>query len=1084
MERKTPRKRAIVAMAMFLVLGIQLGAAAPSGAAAPLAGHSVTTFSDGSEEATFYFPSQGGQGAASIALPRMAYVTSAGLSLRGMQGLDGSYPSDVRLAIGTAADSAWRFGERQAGAGQMGRQQLFSDGSDAADMRFPAGGGTASPAGILIPADAVIRSASLQLLGGEGPHGQPIVYGEGPQATLTAWNPAGGRALLAEVLNSTVHVYEVDPSTGAQLRHRELGLAPAEAGNVAGFQYSPQNDTAAVLVPGSGIFILDLGTGQTTRLYDDARAASLAAMSFGGGWVAAAGTGWAGVTMLPSGPSFDFKSTSGTDMLAGRPVAVDYDPAGSRLFSAHDTGSGKISIWAMATAGGGISPVDTGGQVKGLSAMRYLPDEGQLLLGERIPLSGGTVGCLVMLDISRGAVYHTLFSGGEGVDAIQLEGGHAASLVSEGELLVVDLRNDSHDVLPVEFPDGGRPLEWSFDFAQGRLVAATSGGSRYVLDFKSGSGLPLAMPGAAPTGINAARAAGNAMVFGTDTGLVALNVGGTPRWRLDCGQVSALSMDAGSTTLAAGARWGWSLDAATSTWGFGGLNLTVMDVRAGPSSARSWLLPLEKGAGRSRVSAIVLDSAGDRLFFGASGDGEESGLRRLNLSSGAVDTVLSGPYPFESLALSGDNRTLYAGTMGGGLLVVDIPTGASRALNSYNGSGLLSPYVSCLMVDEFGRVLAGQADWGRYSGGLTIFRSDMAWAQSYPSDPSLPGNAIDVHGISRDPRTMRIFLGLGGGGGLSIIDENANTQIGVPGLFGGHDATAITLEDVCWNPQDGTMLCAGSGLGFYMQWAGESPQNVGLDIGADGTVDWTAPGRLGRASITDMAAGVQGALAAAGGGPGLRTVYLRLSSTSAGIIGLRSLSITYEWSRRIDIGGMVRSVLASRAASGSGVVTVLLEANGGGLCMFNLSVTYMDDSPPQVKKMPQLTSDTIARAPAIIDLGRYFADSLSGANELTYTVRTSKAPAGVEISLLFSHYLLMDSRGSSFRGTITVNVTATDSSGLSSSAEFQVRVARSDEYAPPQPAYFTFLWIMAVVLAAVFCWILILYYRVRRAKKE
>jgi len=1068
-------------MAMLLLLGTL------SGPAAPVDGqtvHSVARFSDGSEQATFYFPPEGGRSTASIALPRNAHVTSAGLTVEGLQGLDGSYPSEVRLSAGDAASTVWTFGEGQAGAGQMGRQQLFSDGGAWADVRFPAGGGTASTAGIVLPAEAVIRSASLQLQGGEGPHAKPMVFGEGPRYTLTGWNAPRGSALVAEVRNSTVDVYELNASTGAELRHRQLVLPAGFSSSIADFQYAAATDTAAILAPGAGIFLLDMGTGAATRLCDDARAVSLSAMRLGAGWLAAAGAGWAGVTMLPAGPSNDFNSTPGQGALAGRPVAVDYDPSGARIFSAHDAGSGKISIWSMAVASGTISPVDTGGQVIGLSAMRYLPYGGQLLLGESVPISGGTAGRLVMLDISKGATYSTFFSGGKGVDAIQLEGHMAASMVSGSELLVADLQNDSYDVLPVEFPDGAGPLAWSFDFSRERLLAATTSADPYVLDFKSGRGRPLWRQGAGPAGINAARIAGNALVFGTGSGISAVNPGGTPAWRIECGMVSALATGSGSALLAAGASDGWALDPSESAWGFSGLNLTIVDIQAAPPSARSWALPLDRGSGRARVTSLALDGAGGRLFFATSGDGDGGGLRRLNLSSGIFDVVGSGPYPFVSLALSIDNGTLYAGTGGGGLLAVDTASGATRTLNSYNGSALLSPFVSCLVVDEFGRVLAGQAGFGRYGGGLTVLGPDMVPVRSYSSGPSGPKSGIDVRSIARDPRTMRIFLGLGNGGGIMVIDENANSQLGVSGLFGGPAGPAVSLGDLCWNPGDGTMLCAGSGLGFYTQWAGERPQNVGLDIGADGTLDWAAPGRLDTATITDIGPAVQGALAAAGGGPGLRTVQLRLSSSSAGIAGLRSLSITYGWARQVDMTGQVRAALASRAPSAGVLVGVLVEASGGGVGLFNLSVTYQDDSPPRVKKIPQLTSDTIARAPTVLDLGRYFTDSLSGANGLNYTVRTSRAPAGVEISLLFSRYLLVDSRQSHFRGTIKVNVTATDSSGLSSSTEFLVKVARSDEQIPPQPAYYTFLWVMAIVLAAVGGWTLILYRRVRRAKKD
>ena len=1085
MKRKACRKRVIEAIAVFLALAIQLGATAPSGAGAPPAVHSVTTFSDGSEEATFFFTGQGGQAAASIALPRTAYVTSASLSVRGLQGLDGSFPADAWIGSGRAGEHLWTFGERQPGAGRMGSQQDFSDGSDGADIVFPPGGGTASSAPILIPGDAVIRSASVQLQGGEGPYGPPTIFGTAPQQTLPAWNTKNGRAVLAEVKGSNITVSEVDPYTGAEFRHEKLVLGPGWTGRIAEFQFSSETDTAAMLLPGSGIHLLDLGTGQTMRFYDDARASSISTMSYGGGWVAAAGTGWAGVTRLPSGTYFDINSSSNPGAFDGRPVGVDYDPDGARLFVASDTGPGKASLWVMGTAGGSISHVDVIGLPASISVMRYLPGKDELLVGLAGTGTGDIAGPVIVLDISSMVLGpNPLFSAGEWVDTIQLQGDRAAMAVSEGEFVVADLQNGSYDVLPVAYPDGGRALAWSFDFTGGRLLSVTSSGSVHVLDFTSGRGHPLARGEAVPVGINAACSAGNVLVFGTGTGIVAQSKGGTPRWRLDCGAVSSLALGEGATMLAAGANEGWRLDPASPSWGFASLNLTVMDIQSGPSSARSWTVPLEKGEGRSEVSALALDSAAGRLFFGVSSNDQGGGLRVLNLSSGAVERFAPRTLAVESLALSRDLKTLYAGSRGTGLLVIDLPTGARRTVTGYNGSGLLSPLVSSLMVDEFGRLLAGQAEYGQYGGGLTVFGPDMTSTRNYSARSSRTGGGMDVRSIARDPKTMRIFLGLGIGGGLSVIDENANTLMGVPGSFGGSAGASISIEDLSWNPEDRTLLCAGAGLGFFLQWAGGNPQNVALDIGADGTVDWSAPGKLESAFIPDIVSALQGALVASGGGPSIRTIPIRLSSTSAGLLGLRSLAVTYDWSRPIDILGYVRSSLASRAPGGSGTVNIFLEAHGGGLSLFNLSVTYLDDSPPRARALPQVTSDTIARAPTVLDLGRYFTDSNSPGNELTYTVRPSKAPARVEISILFSRYLLIDSRGSAFRGTITLNVTATDSSGLSTSRDLHVRVARSDEYAPPQPAYFTFLWISAAVLAAVGGWILILYFRVRRAKKE
>lgn len=1082
MKRKAYRLKACAALALIAALAGQLGVLTPAGGE-PV--HSVTQFSDGSEEASFYFTQQSGVAITRIALPRTAYVTSAQLCVRGLPGQDGSYPADAGLGVGASGSSLWSFGERQAGAGEMGRQQTFSDGREAEDIRFPPGGGVSSSLGILIPGDAVIRSASLQLVGGEGPHGAPRLYGNVPQETMVAWNALRGRPVVARVSNATITVSEMDPATGAEMRHRELPIGPGQFSYLADFQYCSEEDTAAMLLPGVGICLLDLGTGDIQKFCDGPQNRSLTAMRYGGGWLAAIGIGWVELIELPAGKSIEFNSSSLPGALAGKPVGVDYDPAGARLFTACDMGDGEAHFSVIGTANGSFSHFTASELPGSLSAMRYLPGKEQLMFGLGGTDAGEMAGPVMVLDLLSGAFRsHPLFTGGQRAESLQIEADRAASMVSSSEFVVVNLQDETYEILPVAFPGGSPAGSWSFDFGGKRLLAAISSGELYILDFKSGRGFVLSPPDSVPAGVSSVRASGSTLLMGTQAGAVAMSKGGTLRWRLDCGAVSSLSVVEAPGILAVGASEGWSLDSTIGTWGFSRLNLTLLDISASPPSARSWQVPLGKGEGRSTVSAMALDMAGGRLFFGVSSGDEGRGLRELNLSTGSLKTIASRTLQPESLVLSRDMKTLYAGSKGDGLLIMDLSTGAQRTLNTYNASGLLSPFVSSLMVDEFGRLLAGQADYGKYAGGLTVFSPDLASTRSYSAHSSHVGGGIDVRSLARDPKTMRIFLGLGNSDGLMVIDENANTQMMVGGLFGGLDGAGFTARDICWSPEDRTLLGAGSGLGFALQWAGEYPQNVGLDVGADGTVDWTGPGKLESAFIPDIAAVVQGALAASGGGSSLRLIPFRLSSTSAGIVGLGSLAVTYDWSRRIDIRESLRSALASRPAAGNGTVSVFLEAYGGGLSLFDLSITYLDDHPPVAKSIPALTADTAARAPTILDMGRYFTDGLSPAGELTYAVRQSRAPAGVEISLLFSRYLLIDSRGSSFRGHITVNVTATDSTGLSTSKEFQVKVARSNEYAPPAPAYNIFLWVSAGVLAVVGCWILILYYRLKRAKKD
>jgi len=911
----------------------------------------------------------------------------------------------------------------------------------------------------------------------------PQVVGNPPDGLRLAWNERSGRPVVAHVLNASVIFSELDPSTGAELRHREVAFRQEEFSYLAEMQYRSEEDTAAMLLPGKGIALLNLSTGNVQRFFTGPENSSLAAMRYGGSWLAAIGSDWAGSVELPSGSATVFRASTVPGAFAGSPVAVDYDPAGRRLFTGRSSSSGTAFLSVVLVSNGSAAQFSKGNLPADLSSMRYLAGRDQLMFGLGQTWRNPPVDTMWVLDLANGTFLpFQAFSGGYLVGGLQVQGDGAAALATTNELLVVNLRDESYEIFPVELPYEQTVKSWAFDFEGERLLARTPGGELWLLDLKNGRGRPLATPGTVPARVSASRPAGNTILLGTEAGVVAVGPIGTQQWRVDCGAVSALALDPASHTLAAGASEDWSFDPALDSWRFSRLNITLMDLSSSPPSTRSWQIP-SSSTGLASVSAMALDTMGGRLILGAGWGRTEEGLYALNLSTGGLQKFTPPAAPITSLALSLDRQRLFAGCNYGGVLVTELSTGAQQLLLPLNNSGLVSSDVSSLLVDEFGRLFVGQRGTAAYPGGLTVFSPDLYTSRSYFADSGSMPEYYDVHSIARDPGSGRIFLGLGSDDGLVVIDESSNNEFYVPGLFSGSGGK-MTVQDLYWNPSDRTLLVSGGGLGFILQWADEHPQAVGLDVGADGTVDWTSPGRLDSALLPDLTAAVQESLVGAGGGPALRLVPLRLSSSSAGLLGIRSLLVTYEWSRCLDLRQPLASALALRPAAGNGTVALTLEASGGGLSLFNLSITYVDDSPPVARSVPEFNADAAARAPTVIDLGRFFTDDLTPPANLSYAIRTSKTPAGVEVSLLFSRYLLIDARNASYRGQVVVTVTASDSSGLTTAKELRVNIHRSNEYQPPPPAYNLFLWASAGVLLAVGLWIIMLFLRLRRAKKE
>ena len=1072
---------------MMVVIG-------PAGPLLPAAGEdarALTQFSDGSQEELLYFPSQGGTALSCVTVPRGAHVTSAGAWVRALPGQDGAYPSGPWLSLaGDQAQPLWRFGELQTAAGEMGRQRAFNDGLSTVDVRFPAGGGSTALPELILPGDAVIRTATLQLAGAEGPHGAPWFLGPSPDPMFPAWNAQSGNPVVARVANASVLFTELDPSSGAEVRHRGLAFLPEEFTYVEDIQYRSEQDSAAVLVPGRGIFILNLSTGDVQRQFAGPENSSLVAMRYGGGWLAAVGIDWAAVRELPSGNTAVFNASSSPAAFAPNPTGVDYDPAGRRLFAASTDGQGTVTLCAFRIDDRTATVFSRSDLSASILSMRYDAGRDQLMFSLGPDSYGHRPDDPVrLLSLANGTFSSVrAFAGAAGVANLRLEGDTASALTSgpgsATELVSFDLRDGSYEAFVVQLPSQSPSGPMAFDPRSGRLLAGTAAGEMWLLDLKNGRARPLTIPGTVPAVISAALAVGNSVVLGTEAGVVAVGPAGMVQWRVDCGAVSSLAVDGASRRLAAGASVDWMFDSAADHWRYSRLNITLLDQSSSPPSARSWQVPLSPTSQGAYITALAFDPGGERLFFGDAGYDPGSGLFALNTSTGSVQNLSSQGYSISSLALSPDGSKLFSGTFGSGILITDLVNGTQRSLSPLNSSAMLSPDVSCLLMDEFGRLLAGQGRSGGYPGGLTIFSPDLSTSRSYAPDAGSFPKSFDVLSLARDPATGRVFLGLGNDDGLVVVDENANTDFYIPGIFSGLVGGTMSVDSLCWSAADRTLLGVRGNRGFTIQWAGEHPQDVSLDVGDDGTVDWSSQGRLDRADLLDLSTAMQNALAGAGGGPAMQRIRLRLTSSSAGILSLRSLIVTYDLSRRIDLLGAIRSTLASRSASGDGSVAFLIGASGGGLSLFNLSITYLVNQPPAARAIPELTIDAASRGPTTVDLGRYFSDDHTPAANLTYAMRPFKVPSGVVASLLFSRYLLIDARDSGFRGQLDITVTASDSDGLSATKVVHVNIVRSNEYVPPPPAYNIFLWASAAVLMSVGVWIIVLYIRVHRRKDE
>jgi len=238
-----------------------------------------------------------------------------------------------------------------------------------------------------------------------------------------------------------------------------------------------------------------------------------------------------------------------------------------------------------------------------------------------------------------------------------------------------------------------------------------------------------------------------------------------------------------------------------------------------------------------------------------------------------------------------------------------------------------------------------------------------------------------------------------------------------------------------------------SGLNYSaIVWFQRELMDVSLDIGDDGTIDWSLPGMFsGNHSVT-----LSGALLASApkGAPpttdkygnDMCTVPLTFSASGYGMLSISNLSVPYNYTAHVaDFYGSLTMFLQNKP-HGNVTVPITVKADGaGGLRLSGLHVVS-DVAPVLVAPIPSTYSITEEGFnDTLIDLSQYFTDDTD--TRLNYSLFDNTNSSYVRVTINGT-YLGARALVVNWSGTTTLEVNASDSSHQKTpSNKFTITVA-------------------------------------------
>ena len=222
----------------------------------------------------------------------------------------------------------------------------------------------------------------------------------------------------------------------------------------------------------------------------------------------------------------------------------------------------------------------------------------------------------------------------------------------------------------------------------------------------------------------------------------------------------------------------------------------------------------------------------------------------------------------------------------------------------------------------------------------------------------------------------------------------------------------------------------------------EYPLGIQLDIGDDGSVDWSSATSVTSTVLTtDLTQKFNAALQSATGtadpfGNMIAPVPLRINSSGNGTLELSKIDIKYGYTAKMTGFGPDIDAYVNNHGVPGGIVQVPIQVtstSAGKILLNGLNYTY-DGPPVNTKLMPlSLTVKEDSKKVRLTDLNGYFADDYD--TSLTYSVVNWSPKDVIVIGIDEGHWLTADlanaTNGKDWNGDVSIHgIKAADSNGF------------------------------------------------------
>jgi WD40 repeat protein/class 3 adenylate cyclase len=514
---------------------------------------------------------------------------------------------------------------------------------------------------------------------------------------------------------------------------------------------------------------------------------------------------------------------------------VAFSPDGGLLASIGD--DGRIRFWDGRSGRSVRKPLAPGGRVPAGDAIAFGP-EGKLVVG-------GSDGMVRLWDVPRRRQIAALAAPDVSDLAFSPDGSRFAAATGNGAVVWDVARPRSHGA---PFSTGGRPVIRVSFSPDGRTLAAA--GIDTVTLWDIGTRAVKRLPGRAgidaidfsPDGrhLAVARADGPVEIWDVR----APNAG--PRRLSQLRRASALAFSPDGRRLAAAGEGGriTLIDVATGrplpvplvghTAKVNGLafspNGRALASASDDETAILW------DAGKDPRAIQLADEPSPAISVAASADGRV--LAASSATEGLVWTVPNVGRPARRIrgegllkvAVSGDGKTLGAGTQGGDVLVAPLPEGAARRLTPRAPTGA-EPVVGIALDDDAGALAASLANGQVLLGGTSRLGAPL------PGATGQAPSAIDL-AFSPDGRTLAAGRA---GGTVALWDVEKRRPIGSPFRAQTGDVVSVAFAP------DGKVLATAGGDSVANLWDASTRARVGEPLRGGGrltSVRFSPDGRL------------------------------------------------------------------------------------------------------------------------------------------------------------------------------------------------------------------------------------------------